>query len=123
HGDVGARRVRGRRPARGDLLRPRRAGGGDPRAGGADRAPVPRSGRGVSAAPEARAAGVRFVGATRRYGDVVALDGLDLEVSAGELLVLVGPSGSGKSTALRALAGLERLDAGRVEIGGRDVTG
>ena len=77
----------------------------------------------MSAAPEAGAAGVRFVGATRRYGDVVALDGLDLEVSAGELLVLVGPSGSGKSTALRALAGLERLDAGRVEIGGRDVTG
>jgi ABC-type sugar transport system ATPase subunit len=54
---------------------------------------------------------------------VTALDGVDLEVADGELLVVVGPSGSGKSTLLRAIAGLERLDSGRVLVGGRDVTG
>ena len=54
--------------------------------------------------------------------DVVALDGLTLEGPPGELLVLVGPSGSGKSTALRALAGIEPLDAGSVHIDGADVT-
>ena len=59
----------------------------------------------------------------RRGTHVVALDGVDLEAGAGELLVIVGPSGSGKSTLLRAIAGLEALDAGRVVIDGRDVTG
>jgi ABC-type sugar transport system ATPase subunit len=63
-----------------------------------------------------------FEGVTKRYADHLALDGLDLEVRAGELLVLVGPSGSGKSTALRVLAGLTELDRGRVLVGGRDVT-
>ncbi len=65
---------------------------------------------------------VGFEGVGKRYGDVVALDGLDLGVRDGELLVLVGPSGSGKSTALRVLAGLESADTGRVVIGDRDVT-
>jgi len=51
-----------------------------------------------------------------------AVDTLDLDISDGEFMVLVGPSGSGKTTALRMLAGLEPLDAGRVEIGDRDVT-
>lgn len=59
----------------------------------------------------------------RRAARVVALDGVDLDVRDGELLVVVGPSGSGKSTLLRAVAGLETLDAGRVVIDGRDVTG
>lgn len=58
----------------------------------------------------------------RRAPSVVALDGVDLEVGAGELVVVVGPSGSGKSTLLRAVAGLVPLASGRVEIGGRDVT-
>ncbi|CAN5668076.1 ABC transporter ATP-binding protein [soil metagenome] len=52
----------------------------------------------------------------------VALDGVDLDVQSGERLVLVGPSGSGKSSLLRIIAGLETPTAGRVEIGGRDVT-
>lgn len=57
-------------------------------------------------------------------GELVhALDGVDLEVADGELLVVVGPSGSGKSTLLRAVAGLERLDAGTIAVAGRDVTG
>ena len=51
-----------------------------------------------------------------------AVDSLNIEVGDGEFLVLVGPSGSGKSTALRMLAGLEEIDAGRILIGDRDVT-
>ena len=65
---------------------------------------------------------IRFEGVAMSYGDVVALEALDLAAESGELLVLVGPSGSGKSTALRILAGLERPSAGRVHIGDRDVT-
>lgn len=70
------------------------------------------------------AAPVAFRDATRYYpkSDVPALDGLDLEVNAGEFMVLVGPSGSGKSTALRMLAGLEGVDGGSVHIGDVDVT-
>lgn len=57
----------------------------------------------------------------RRY-PVAALDGVDLTVGPGELVVVVGPSGSGKSTLLRAVAGLEVLDAGSVHIDGTDVS-
>jgi len=69
-------------------------------------------------------ASVSYASATRVYtgGMQPAVDALDLEISDGEFMVLVGPSGSGKTTALRMLAGLEPLDAGRVEIGDRDVT-
>ena len=68
-------------------------------------------------------ASITVQGATRRYpGGVCALDGVDLAVGDGEFLVLVGPSGCGKSTLLRSLAGLERLDSGRVLIGDADVT-
>jgi multiple sugar transport system ATP-binding protein len=55
-------------------------------------------------------------------GTTPAVDALNLDIQDGEFMVLVGPSGSGKTTALRMLAGLEPLDGGRVEIGGRDVT-
>jgi multiple sugar transport system ATP-binding protein len=58
----------------------------------------------------------------KRFGDVAALDGFDLDVRDGELLAVVGPSGCGKSTLLRCIAGLESVDAGTVRIGGRDVT-
>ncbi len=65
---------------------------------------------------------VRFRGATKRYGDVVALDALDLDVAAGEFVSLLGPSGSGKSTTLNLLAGLIDIDAGTIHVGGVDVT-
>src|SRR5258706_13648585 len=65
---------------------------------------------------------VRMEGLSRRYGPVVALDGLDLTVQAGELVALLGPSGCGKTTTLRLLAGLEDADAGQITVGGRDIT-
>jgi ABC-type lipoprotein export system ATPase subunit len=59
-----------------------------------------------------------------RMGDseVRALDGVDLEIRGGEFAVVAGPSGSGKSTLLHLLGGLDRADAGRVEVEGRDLT-
>ena len=58
----------------------------------------------------------------KEYGKLVALDGLDLDIGDGEFFVLLGPSGAGKTTTLKCVAGLETPTAGRVEIGGRDVT-
>jgi multiple sugar transport system ATP-binding protein len=55
--------------------------------------------------------------------DKLAVDSLDLDIEDGEFVVLVGPSGSGKSTALRMLAGLEDIDEGGIEIGGKDMVG
>src|SRR5881398_650578 len=69
-----------------------------------------------------RAAAVRLAGVRKAYGDVVAVDGVDLEVQAGEFFTLLGPSGSGKTTTLRLIAGFERPDEGHVELAGADVT-
>ena len=65
---------------------------------------------------------VRLEGVRKEYGDVVAVDGVDLEIAQGEFFTLLGPSGSGKTTTLRLIAGFERPDAGRIELGGRDVS-
>ena len=62
-------------------------------------------------------------GIRKTYGDVVAVDSIDLEVARGEFFTMLGPSGSGKTTTLRIIAGFERPDAGRVQLGGVDVTG
>ncbi len=65
--------------------------------------------------------GVLLTGLVKAYGPVSAVDGVDLDVPAGELVTVVGPSGSGKSTVLRLIAGLERPDAGTVAVGGQDL--
>jgi putative spermidine/putrescine transport system ATP-binding protein len=67
-------------------------------------------------------ADVRCVGLTKRFGDVAAVDGVDLEIRRGEFFTMLGPSGSGKTTTLRLIAGFERPDGGRVELAGRDVS-
>lgn len=64
-------------------------------------------------------AGVTFKGVTKRYGDVTAVETLDLEIVDGEFMVLLGPSGCGKSTALRMIAGLETVTDGELFIGER----
>ena len=66
---------------------------------------------------------VLLAGVTKRFGDVTAVDGVDLEVHRGEFFTLLGPSGSGKTTCLRMIAGFERPDEGRIELAGQDVTG
>jgi putative spermidine/putrescine transport system ATP-binding protein len=76
----------------------------------------------VSATTTRAGVPVRLSGLHRRYGDVHALAGLDLELAPGELVALLGPSGCGKTTALRLLAGLEDADAGQIVVGDQDVT-
>ena len=66
---------------------------------------------------------VTIQGLTKRYGDVVALNDVCLDVPAGEFCTLLGASGSGKTTLLKVVAGFESHDAGTIEIGGRDVGG
>jgi putative spermidine/putrescine transport system ATP-binding protein len=66
---------------------------------------------------------VRLTGLRKTYGDVVAVDSVDLEIAPGEFFTMLGPSGSGKTTTLRMIAGFDEPDAGRVELAGVDVTG
>jgi putative spermidine/putrescine transport system ATP-binding protein len=65
---------------------------------------------------------LRLQGVKKSYGHVVAAAGINLVVDEGEFFTLLGPSGSGKTTLLRLIAGFERPDAGKIELGGRDVT-
>ena len=74
-------------------------------------------------APTDDAPAVRFEGVTKRFGDVVAVDGVDLEVRSREFFSMLGPSGSGKTTCLRMIAGFEEPTAGRIWLGGVDVSG
>jgi 2-aminoethylphosphonate transport system ATP-binding protein len=78
---------------------------------------------GAVAVEDRARSGIRFDGVSVAYGGTTVLDSLDLTVEPGEVMALLGPSGSGKTTALRAVAGFVQPSAGRVHIGGRDVTG
>src|SRR3954470_12069254 len=66
---------------------------------------------------------IRLSGVRKRFGDVVAVDGVDMEIRRGEFFTMLGPSGSGKTTCLRMIAGFERPDDGAIELAGSDVTG
>ena len=73
-------------------------------------------------APASAPPAVRVDGVHKRFGDVAAVDGVDLAVGEGEFFTMLGPSGSGKTTLLRIVSGLEHPDRGTVELGGTDVT-
>src|SRR3954453_6490468 len=64
---------------------------------------------------------VTFDHVTKKYGDVIAVDDLNLAINDGEFMVLVGPSGCGKTTSLRMIAGLEEITGGDLKIGDRVV--
>jgi len=74
-----------------------------------------------TAAPETQPA-VRLSTVRKTYGDVVAVEGISLEIMPGEFFTMLGPSGSGKTTTLRVIAGFELADTGTVELHGVDVT-
>ena len=65
---------------------------------------------------------VRLEGVTKSFGDVIAVDGIDLDVRDGEFFSMLGPSGSGKTTTLRMIAGFELPTAGRILLHGEDVS-
>jgi len=65
---------------------------------------------------------IRVTGLTKRYGDVVAVDAIDLDIAQGEFFTMLGPSGSGKTTTLRMIAGFETPDEGSIELAGEDVS-
>ena len=64
---------------------------------------------------------IRLVGLTKRFEDVVAVDGISLDIERGHFFALLGPSGCGKTTTLRMIGGFEEPTAGRIELGGVDV--
>jgi putative spermidine/putrescine transport system ATP-binding protein len=74
------------------------------------------------AAPETQKIAVRLESVRKRFGEVVAVDGVDVEVLGGEFFSMLGPSGSGKTTCLRMIAGFDEPTEGRIFLDGRDVT-
>ena len=65
---------------------------------------------------------IRIENVTKRFGDFVALDNVNLNIEPGELVALLGPSGGGKTTLLRVIAGIEPPDAGRIYFDSEDAT-
>lgn len=66
---------------------------------------------------------IELEGLVKRYGDVVAVDGIDLRMPGGEFFTLLGPSGCGKTSTLRLIAGFEKLDSGAIRLDGVDMSG
>ncbi len=64
---------------------------------------------------------VQMRGIVKKFGDTVVLDGVDLDVDRGEVVVLIGPSGAGKSTLLRCINGLERIQSGSIRVAGEEL--
>lgn len=67
-------------------------------------------------------ASIDLVGLEKRYGAAIALDGVDLNIQAGEFMTLLGPSGSGKTTTLNAIAGFVDIDEGSIGVDGKDIS-
>jgi putative spermidine/putrescine transport system ATP-binding protein len=84
--------------------------------------PTPSAQTDAPATPAGAAVAVRLDGVHKRFGDVVAVDRVDLDVMQGEFFSLLGPSGSGKTTCLRMIAGFELPSAGQILLDGRDVS-
>ena len=91
------------------------------RSAGAGKTARGDSGRGKAAV--SFAARLTFADVSRRYGETLALDHVDLDIAPSEVLCLLGPSGCGKSTLLRVAAGVERPSAGRILLDGQEVAG
>ncbi len=76
----------------------------------------------VVSSPSATDGGLRIEHVTKRFGDVVAVNDVDLLIGSGEFFSLLGPSGCGKTTTLRLVAGFETPTAGRILVGDDDLT-
>ena len=76
----------------------------------------------LASAAAATEPAIRLRGLRKTFGEVVAVDGVDLDIADGEFLTLLGPSGSGKTTVLRMIAGFELPSAGSIELAGADVS-
>ncbi|MET0380668.1 MAG: ABC transporter ATP-binding protein [Methyloceanibacter sp.] len=93
------------------------------RGNGAGRGVRAASGPGRGKAAVTFAARLTLEDVSRRYGEVLALDGVSIDISPSEVLCLLGPSGCGKSTLLRVAAGIERPSSGRILLDGQEVAG
>ena len=101
------------------------SGAGSPSPKGAKTSSIVDPQSKVSAVAKASARKKGFLsiqGLIKQFGDIYAVDGVDLEVHQGEIFALLGSSGCGKSTLLRMLAGLEKPSAGRIILDGEDIT-
>ena len=74
-------------------------------------------------APHANGVALATLGVTAGYSEIPVVQDVDLEVGHGQIVAVVGPNGAGKSTLLKAILGIARLLAGRIELDGKDVTG